>query len=153
MTRLALLLALLPSVACAEPMTVVREPQGIHGPMVHVRDGDTLEILDRISGRVVAVRLNGLHAPELREPGGREARRWMQIMTTGEVVTCTLTGERSRDRLVGICYLNGADLAAGLVGAGLGRDCPRYSRGRYRALERPEAAAIPLPSYCVRRPQ
>ena len=58
-------------------------------------------------------------------------------------------------RWAGICTIMyqdvQMDLAAGLVQAGLGRDCPRYSGGRYRALERPAAAAMPLPSYCVRR--
>jgi micrococcal nuclease len=55
---------------------------------------------------------------------------------------------------VGICYLDGADIAAVMVRTGLARDCARFSAGRYRAAEREAAAggatiraSYPLPGY------
>jgi endonuclease YncB( thermonuclease family) len=45
-----------------------REGGEVAGPVTHVRDGDTIEVAG------VPVRLNGLHAPELREPGGQAAK-------------------------------------------------------------------------------
>jgi hypothetical protein len=54
-----------------------------------------------------------------------------------------------------VCYLEGSDLAAEMVRAGLARDCPRFSGGRYRAAEAQAAAAgetiggsYRLPGYC-----
>lgn len=129
----------------ASPALAREPPRTIAGPVSHVRDGDTIVVAG------APVRLSGLHAPELRDPGGPEARAWMVRATAGQVVTCVLDGTRTHDRWAGICHIGPLDLAAGLVQAGLGRDCPRYSRGRYRAMERPEAAGMPLPTYCHRR--
>ena len=95
------------------------------GPVTHVRDGDTIEV----GG--LPVRLEGLAAPELDEPGGEEATEAMRMLVEGQEVRCELTGERSGDRCIGTCYLGGTDIAAELVRAGVARDCPRFSRGRY----------------------
>ena len=43
--------------------------------------------------------------------------------------------ERSRDRLIGICYLDGVDIGETIIREGLARDCPRYSKGRYAQAE------------------
>ena len=99
----------------------------------------------------VPVRLNGLHAPEMHEPGGPQARAWMVEHTRGQQITCRLIGERNRDRWIGVCEDRNGDLAAQLVAAGLGRDCPRCSGGRYARYETAAAARMPLPAYCVRR--
>jgi micrococcal nuclease len=72
------------------------------------------------------------------EPGGPEARTFMQELVEGRTVVCTLTGERTRGRRVGTCMVEGRDVGAELIQAGLARDCPRYSHGRYAVLE-PEA--------------
>ncbi len=125
---------------------LARDRQTIVGPVTHIRDGDTIEV----SG--VPIRLNGLHAPEPYEAGGPEATVWMIEHTRGHVVTCHLNGEKNNDRWIGICSNRDGDLAAQLIAAGLGRDCPRYSGGRYARLDRPQAvAAMPLPDYCIRR--
>jgi endonuclease YncB( thermonuclease family) len=50
---------------------------------------------------------------------------------------------------VGICYVEGRDVAAELVKHGLARDCERFSGGRYRELETPSGRLLPLPSYCA----
>ena len=115
----------------------------LEGTATHVRDGDTIEV----DG--VPVRLSGLHAPEMDEAGGREARAFMVELVAGKRVSCDLTGRKSYDREVGSCYLGGADIAAELVKAGLGRDCPRFSMGRYQQHEHPALRDLmPLPDYC-----
>lgn len=116
--------------------------QTIAGPVTHVRDGDTLVIAGQ------PVRLNGLHAPEMREPGGHAARQWMVDATAGKIVTCHLDGSRTHDRAVGVCYVGGVDLAVGLVSAGLARDCARWSKGRYARYETPAGRMLRLPAYC-----
>ncbi len=115
----------------------------LEGTVTHVRDGDTIEV------EGVAVRLSGLHAPEMDENRGSTSRDFMVNLVHGQRVRCELTGARSYDREIGICYLGSTDIAAELVKAGLGRDCPRFSGGRYRQHERPEARdRMPLPGYC-----
>ena len=122
--------------------TPVIAGEQITGPVTHIRDGDTIEVAG------VPIRLNGVAAPETHEPGGQEATAAMARMVDGKTVTCDLNGERSHDRRVGICYLDGHDIGAAIIGLGVARDCPRYSGGRYAAVERPEAADLPLPAYC-----
>lgn len=111
---------------------------------VSVRDGDTIVVAG------VPVRLNGVAAPEKSESGGFQATAEMVRLTTGTTVVCDLSGARSHDRWVGICYVGGRDVGAAIIAAGLARDCPRFSGGRYASIERPEAASLPLPKYCRR---
>jgi endonuclease YncB( thermonuclease family) len=107
-----------------------------------VRDGDTIEV----DG--TPVRLKGLHAPELGEDGGAAASAKMREIALGKETICELDGTTTYDRLVGICYVGGQDIAAELVSSGLGRDCPKFSQGRYADMEMPEAKKFALPSYC-----
>ena len=107
----------------------------VEGPVTHVRDADTIEV----SG--VPVRLNGINAPERGHHGWSEGRVWMESVTRGQVVLCDLNGERTHDRWVGVCYVDGVDLGAAAVAAGWALDCARFSGGRYAHLETPEARA------------
>ena len=119
----------------------------IHGNVARVVDGDTLVV------GAQRIRIDGLHAPELKEPLGPTAREFVRALIAGGTVSCAPTGGRSYDRIVARCYLDddGRDIAAVLVAAGRGRDCPRFSGGRYAELETASAQAMPLPTYCLRR--
>ena len=114
----------------------------LEGTVTHVRDGDTIEIGE------TAIRLSGLHAPEMGEAGGPAAKAFMVDLVAGKVVLCQLEGRRSYDREIGTCALDGDDIAGLLVAAGLGRDCPRFSGGKYRQLETNASREIQLPAYC-----
>ena len=60
----------------------------------------------------------------------------MRSIVGDAIVRCELNGERSYERLVGICYLpDGTDIGAEIIRRGLALDCVRWSFGRYRALE------------------
>ncbi|WP_425405865.1 thermonuclease family protein [Hwanghaeella sp.] len=119
----------------------------IAGTVTHVRDGDTIEV------EGVPIRLNGLSAPERGEPFGKASSDFMRALVLGKAVRCELNGERTHDRLVGVCYLDGADISALIIREGLARDCPRYSGGKYAADERQAKRrglhdSYRLPSYC-----
>lgn len=108
-----------------------------------VVDGDTIEV------EGVRFRLEGVHAPERSDPGGPAATRFMADLLRDRTVSCEPTGDRSYDRLIAVCRIEPAgDIGAALIRAGLGRDCTRYSRGRYSALETAKGKALPLPGYC-----
>lgn len=127
------------------------EPIPFSGTVTKVRDGDTIEV------EGVAVRLQGVAAPERRDPLGRRASEAMRAFVLGRRVVCRPDGTRSWDRIVALCELAGVDLGAYLIRRGLARDCPRYSLGRYAGLERAVADRAPvhqlyaLPAYCRSR--
>jgi micrococcal nuclease len=107
-----------------------------------VVDGDTLDVAG------VRVRLKGVAAPERREKSGEEARAFVAGLAEGRTVVCELTGERIRGRRVGHCYRDGRDIGGEVIRAGLARDCPRYSGGRYAEAEPAASSRLPFPSYC-----
>lgn len=96
---------------------------------VSVRDADTIVVTG------TPVRLQGVDAPELGTAAGRDARRWMVNYLSGRAVNCDLTGERTHDRYVGVCYADREDVGAAVIAAGHALDCRRYSGGRYAHLE------------------
>jgi micrococcal nuclease len=125
------------------PVSMANEQAVLTGAVTHVRDGDTIEIAE------VPIRLNGVSAPELDEPLGKQSKKFMRELVEGRVVRCELNGQKTYDRFVGTCYLDGKDIGISVIGAGLALDCPRYSSGRYAEFE--QAAArdlITLPKYC-----
>jgi endonuclease YncB( thermonuclease family) len=125
--------------------SAARAETTLHGRVTHVHDGDAIKV------EGVAVRLEGLHAPELHQEGGKAAAAFLRTLVEGKTVVCSLTGERSHERRVGCCFRAGADIAASLARAGLGRDCPRFSEGRYAGEETGKGRELPLPAYCRER--
>ena len=97
------------------------------GPVVHVGDGDSLclSLGPRRGADWVEVRLADFYAPELKAPGGREARDARRRITAGRQVDCVSRG-RSRDRVAADCRVAGRALcdqmrAAGVREGGRGR--------------------------------
>ena len=142
-TATALLLAASTTAALECRSGVVIEGQA------RVHDGDTLRVGD------TRIRLQGIAAPELKEPGGRAAGAFLRELVRDYPVRCTLDGTRNRDRCVATCLTpDGEDVAKLEILAGLARDCPAFSRGRYRAAEREAERAgfrpsrLPFPNYC-----
>jgi endonuclease YncB( thermonuclease family) len=99
-----------------------------------VIDGDTIVIGS------MHLRLAGIDAPELDHPWGRQAKWALVKLCRGQTITARIKPEMSYDRVVAECFLpDGRDLAAELVKAGLALDWPKFSGGRYRHLEPPDA--------------
>ena len=131
-----LMLSLLPTAVTSNGLQVI-------GYVTHVRDVDTIEVGN------VAIRLNGLDGPELSTNIGQQAKRFMTELVLNRQVTCELTGERSYDRQIGVCFLNGEDIGAIAVSNGYALDCRRYSGGRYAAFETDAGrSAIQRAGYC-----
>ena len=125
------------------PAIVLAEPTLLSGTVTHVRDGDTIEV-----GKI-PIRLNGVSAPELKEPLGHQSKRFMKRLVEGRSVRCELDGTKTYDRYVGVCFLNGKDIGISIIVSGLAIDCPRYSKGHYTKYETKAAKkSIKLPKYC-----
>ena len=110
-------------------------------------DGDTITINN------YKVRLNGVAATELNEEGGNEAKQAMQKILENKTIKCSLSGRKSYERYIGVCWIGAVDVGALIILQGFARDCFRYSRGRYSALEPRPARYLPLPQYCLARTQ
>lgn len=125
----------------ASPASASQPGTVVEGRAIAI-DGDTIRIGE------TRVRLNGVAAPELSEDRGHEAKEAMaEILATGPV-RCALTGATTYNREVGTCWIGTADVGALIIGRSLARDCPRYSGGRYAAVETEESRRLPLPPYC-----
>ncbi len=115
----------------------------IEGRVTVVRDVDTIVVAG------TPVRLNGVDGPETSSMVGRDARAFMDRLVRGRTVACTLNGDRTYDRWVGVCYLDGQDIGAIAIANGHALDCRRYSGGRYSNLETPAARArLMRAGYC-----
>lgn len=96
------------------------------GPVVYIGDGDGLCVaVGPTPEQWVEVRLADFYAPELSEPGGREAKGALESLVMGRNVSCTAQ-KRSYDRVVAICRLNGQSLGerlrrSGVVEGGRGK--------------------------------
>ena len=125
------------------PIIALAEPTLLTGTVTHVRDGDTIEVGN------IPIRLNGVSAPELKEPLGHQSKRFMKRLVEGRSVRCELDGTKTYDRFVGVCFLNGKDIGISIIVSGLAIDCPRYSKGHYTKYETKAAKkSIKLPKYC-----
>ena len=98
----------------------------------HVVDGDTIVIDNRM------IRLAGIDAPELDQPYGQNAKWTLIRLCKGQIVEARIEGGDPYDRTVATCRLpDGRDLSAEMVRCGMALDWPKFSGGRYRALEPP----------------
>jgi micrococcal nuclease len=127
---LAIAFALAPvSVALADPCKAIpnKGPIPAHlkpgstfsGPVSYVGDGDSLCVaLGPSPVDWVEVRIADFYAPELHEPGGREAKAALERIAKGRRVECLAQG-RSYDRVVARCTIQGRSLGGLMRSAGV----------------------------------
>ncbi|WP_430465756.1 thermonuclease family protein [Tabrizicola sp.] len=80
----------------------------VSGVLESVRDGDTFTV----SG--VTIRLAAIDCPEKNTSQGKAASRFLK-QYIGSQVTCSLTGAKTYDRMVGYCKMNGSDMGRLLI--------------------------------------
>ncbi|WP_205590165.1 thermonuclease family protein [Agrobacterium tumefaciens] len=86
------------------------------------------------------IRLAGIDAPELDHPYGKQSKWALVKLCKGQTITARIRPELSYDRVVAECFLSdGRDLSAEMVSAGMALDWPKFSGGKYRHLETPDA--------------
>jgi len=84
------------------------------------------------------IRLAGIDAPELDQPYGQKAKCLLVRLCKDLVVEARFDGADHYDRTLAVCFLpDGRDLSAEMVKCGMALDWPKFSGGRYRALEPP----------------
>lgn len=101
---------------------------------VYITDGDTIKI-----GKT-QIRLFGVDAPELNHPYGKKAKWALHSLCKGQIVQARITSIDEYGRTVAHCTLpDGRDLSAEMVKLGLAIDWPKFSGGKYKAIETPDA--------------
>ena len=112
------------------PLVALRRMPEVITGRCYVVDGDSI-IIDR-----VMIRLAGIDAPELDHPYGQNAKRALIRLCQGQVIEARVDNGDHYDRTVATCVLpDGRDLSAEMVSLGLALDWPKFSGGKYRALE------------------
>lgn len=114
-----------------------------------VVDGDTVEINKE------KVRLYGIAAPEKNTLIGKQSKDFLTKFLMNKEIECISTFKDKYNRWVGICYYNGLDINGFIVENGFARDCPKFSKRKYkleeeRAIEKGIRLKdyYNLPSYC-----
>lgn len=99
---------------CEAPLP--KRGQVFAGPVRYVGDGDSLCVLG--GDGLIEIRLADFYAPELNDPGGRQAKAALARIAMGRRVTC-VAGKRSYDRVVASCVLDGLSIGERLRRAGV----------------------------------
>jgi endonuclease YncB( thermonuclease family) len=102
------------------------------GRVLRVVDGDTLDVL-LDSGRI-RVRLHGVDAPEHDQPGGAEARQWLERSVLNRDVLLEPVTQDRYERLVAVVHLQDVVLNRELLRLGHGWAYRSYLRAGDREL-------------------
>jgi micrococcal nuclease len=104
------------------------------GKVVRVRDGDSLDVS---SGRkTLTVRLEGIDAPEMSQPFGREARDHLRVLSFNRTVEIRGTETDQYGRTIARVFVGGRDLSHEMLRSGLAWHFRQYSHdSRLAALE------------------
>ncbi len=114
--------------------TVPRPEVSILTGSAYVVDGDTLVI------KKTQIRLFGVDAPEMSHPYGKKAKWALVSLCKGQKIRAEVTEQDTHGRTVARCFLeDGRDLSAEMVKLGLAIDWGKYSGGKYRSMEMPDA--------------
>lgn len=117
---------------------------GWTGVVTYVIDGDTVRVRPPGGGKPVTVRISGIDAPEICQPGGPRSRDVLKKRTLGQRVAVHGTRHDDYGRLLARLLVDGDDLGQWMVGQGQAwsyRD--RSQTGPY-ALEQSHAQAAGL---------
>ena len=126
-------LALLPLLAAAA--APARELRGV---VTHVTDGDTIWVRPA-GGAALPVRLQGIDAPEICQPFGRQSRDALAARLLRRPVQVTIHARDIHHRNVGRVELQGQDIGAWLVAGGYAWATRRRQRADSYAEEQAQA--------------
>jgi len=115
---------------CRAPLP--RHDTRFEGLVRYIGDGDSLCVGPTADPATwIEIRLADFYAPELHDPGGREAREALVRIAQGRRLEC-IADHRSYDRIVADCTLGGVAVGQLLRRAGIaegGRGYPPRARG------------------------
>jgi endonuclease YncB( thermonuclease family) len=117
------------------------------GTVTAVEDGDSLFV--KTASERTAVHLAGVDAPEMSQPGGPEAKKFLSDLVLGKTVTVRLQSVQERSARI---EADGSDVSAVLIRRGMAWHCPRFSNDRDLTVAEAEARASKRGLWSVERP-
>ncbi len=110
------------------------------GKVVKVADGDTITVLDNNTQH--KIRLQGIDAPERKQPFGNASRKHLARLVAGKTVTVNWDKRDRYSRIVGFVLVDGQDVNLVQVKAGMAwfyryyqRELSSEDRRRYATAE------------------
>ena len=88
------------------------------GMVTKVVDGDTLWVKTSVSAQLLKVRIQGIDAPEICQPGGVHAQEALRQRVLGQSVTVVSGAQDDYGRTIGTVYMQGQDMGRWLVTQG-----------------------------------
>ena len=88
------------------------------GVVTRVVDGDTVWVAISASGDVLKVRIEGIDAPEMCQPGGAEASQALKRRVMGQNVMVVSGAHDKFGRTVGTLHMQGQDMGRWMVAQG-----------------------------------
>jgi len=92
--------------------------QAQSGVVTRVLDGDTLWVSTSASQPPLKLRIQGIDAPEICQPGGVQARDALKRQVLGKSVTVTSRAHDDYGRTVGTLHMQGQDMGRWMVAQG-----------------------------------
>lgn len=103
------------------------EPQTVTGKCVGVHDGDSITVL--AAGNVQhKVRLDGIDAPELKQPFSQQSKETLSGLVFGKNVTLNVTGKDRYKRTLAVVVVNGVNANLEMVRLGMAWRFDKYSK-------------------------
>lgn len=96
----------------------VQAKESFTGQVERIADGDTVWVRPDTGGRPRKLRLEGIDAPEICQPGGEASRAWLSQLALNQRVRVVVNRQDDYGRGLARVQLNGEDLAARMVRAG-----------------------------------
>ncbi len=110
-----LLRVLLASVAVQATAATLQAQSGV---VTRVVDGDTLWVVTSASAQPLKVRIQGIDAPEICQPGGVQARDALKRLVLGKSVTVASRAQDDYGRTLGTLHMQGQDMGRWMVAQG-----------------------------------
>ena len=92
--------------------------QAQSGVVMRVVDGDTVWVRTSASAQPLKVRIEGIDAPEICQPGGVQARDALKARLLGQSVTLTSGARDDYGRTIGTLHMQGQDMGRWQVAQG-----------------------------------
>ena len=109
------LLAALAGAAPPAPAPAAKRPVPFDATVTKVVDGDSLWLLPVGADAPVEVRVQDIDAPEICQPGGREARDAMAGLVAQKVLYVLPRGYDTHGRMLALLTVQGVDVGAWMV--------------------------------------
>lgn len=100
----------------------------IIGQVVGVSDGDTITVLDDMDKGRFRIRLAKIDAPEKKQAFGSQSKQYLSALIFGKKVSIRFKNIDNYGRILGIVYLDGAEINLKMVQDGLAWHYSHYDK-------------------------